>query len=450
MRRKRLTSVDCFRLGLVLALTVGTLSGNVSAQPVQASDIPRMLESGGVERRQAIWLVYQMREHDQLRNAVKYLFESNDFEDHKAILNVLRAYGKGLESSLPDWADILDRYMSEEAPEEVLLECIKLAGDWQEHRMMHALGRLAGHPRFRVRQAAVQIMASMGDDNLLPVLLRMAVDERPVYRLYALEGLARFSDSRLTTFMTKAEVDPSKSVRIYAVTTLAEQQNVDEFLCTQPLAKEQDVEVRERILELIGNKGWRRQNYLLHQHLRDSSKILRRAALRSIDRLNDVVAAPLVSRQLEEEKDPELKALGVDVLLSLGTGGGGTGLSRLLLDEPDEKLRLRAALAAEFLKEKGTIGALSRALETDSSPQVRAEAAAALGEIRDPRSAGVLLSALTSPREQYEVRSAAVLALAEMASLENLPSLAGALDKLTDESLRQQLRAIVLRLRSRR
>ncbi len=433
-------------LALLVCLAVFA-SAPLSAQPVTGADLPRMLSSGGKERRQAIWLIYQMKEHDLLRDAVQYLFESDDPEDHKAIINVMRAYGRGLENHLPDWSAILDRFMTDQVSEEVLLDCVKLSGDWQEHSMMHALGRLSTHPRARVRMAAFQTMSSMGDDNLIPVLLRLVTNPRPVYRLYGLEGLQKFADNRLQTFMQKTLIDTSKSARIYALSSLAEQPGTEDFHVVQNYPKEDDVEVRERMLDLIGLKGWRRQNYLLHRALSDPQPLLRRAALRSIERLNDTVASSLVSRQLEEESVPEIRLASIETLLTLGTGGGGSGLAKVILSDPDEKLRLRAAVAAGFLKEKGAGPALVKALESDPSAKVRLEAAGALGEIRDTRFLPGLLASVGSRSEIYEVKSASLIAIQEMASLEAVPGLVSLLDNSTDAALLSQIRSVLNRLR---
>lgn len=433
-------------LGLFAALALFA-PAPVSAQPVTGADLPRMLIAGGKERRQAIWLIYQMKEHDLLRDAVQYLFQSDDPEDHKAIINVMRAYGRGLENHLPDWSTILDRFMTDQVSEEVLLDCVKLAGEWQEHSMMHALGRLSTHPRSRVRMAAFQTMSSMGDDNLIPVLLRLVTNPRPVYRLYGLEGLQKFADSRLQTFMQKTLNDTSKSARIYALTSLAEQPGTEDFHVLQSYPNESDVEVRERMLDLIGLKGWRRQNYLLHRALSDPQPLLRRAALRSIERLNDTIAAALVSRQLEEETVPDIRLASIETLLTLGTGGGGTGLSKVIVYDPDEKLRLRAAVAAGFLKERGAGPALVKALESDPSPKVRLEAAAALGELRDPRFLPGLLASAGSRSEVYEVKSASLIAIQDIASLEAIPGLVSLMDTSTDAAIVSQIRAVLAKLR---
>ena len=124
-------------------------------------------------RRRAIWYIYQNKRHELLPIAAAFLFTSGDIADHKAVLRVFHAYGDELERYLPNWYVILDRYMTADADDEVVLSCIQLAVKWKESRLIHALSRLSRHPQSAVRLAAFQATADLSNDMLIPVLVRL-------------------------------------------------------------------------------------------------------------------------------------------------------------------------------------------------------------------------------------------------------------------------------------
>jgi len=456
MRMKRAWIADpAFRAPAVLFLLLLCLIPTVPAGAVTRTQILSGLQKGGLPRRQAIWYIYQQRENDLLRNAVQYLFLSQDFEDHMAIFHVLVSYGQALENYLPDWYSYLDRYMGDHTadnlPEDLLISYIKLAMEWKEHRMIYPLSILAAHPRSGVRQAAYEAMSSFADDNLIPVLLRLIMDARPVKRLYALEGAARFTDRRLLPFIQRLLSDPSKSVRIYAIRAFVEQPgSVDmNYLIINMYLKDEDAEVRQAVIETIGKKAWRNQSYILYRALSDSSSAVRASALEAVALLKDTNAAFHISRQLETETDQVVKSAAVETLLGIGSGGGGSGLASLIVNEREERLRLRAALACGILKERGALPALMQAVVSDSSRKVRLEAAGALGRLADPRSTGPLAEAVRNGPD-YEVKSAALLAMAEINNEDSQTKLNDLAAQLRDPALVRQIRLILRRMRGGR
>ena len=406
------------------------------------------LASGGVARRQAIWYVYQEHRDELLPEVAEYLFKSDDSEDHAAILNVFRAYGAGLERHLPNWVDILDRFVSHDVAPEVLIACIDRIMFFREHRLVFALTRLADHPRRHVRLKAYAALSDLGNDTLIPVLLRLLNEGEPLQRMYALEGLALYSDRRLTQFLAQSVRDENKSVRIFAVEAIAASPGAAELVgsLVQRYQTEPDPEVRERIIEVVGRQRWVGQAFLIHRGLTDDSALVRRAALVAARTIVDRSSAYPISQQLTNEVDRDLKILATDVLMELGRSGGGLGLVSLLKSDSLPEVRARAALALGVLGERAGVPALIQALDQDGAERVRLEAAGALGELRDDRAIESLKAAAIRERESYEVRSAAVLALAQNRSPAALQALgeleSGAPDPVISRQARQLLQSV--------
>ncbi len=427
--------------------------GSVSAREIQrerlSDRIEADLQGGGEARRRAIWYIYQNKQHQYLPTAAAFLFRSEDIEDHKAVLRTFHAYGDELERYLPNWHVILDRYMTPEANDQVVLECIKLTMRWEESRLIHALNRLARHPQSAVRLAAFGGTAKLSNDMLIPVLVRLMQSERAVFRIYGLEGILHFGDKRLWTFLQDGLADPSKSVRIYAVQALSKQPNASER--SHHLARryggEPDPEVRARIIEVIADRRWTRHASVIHRGVSDGVPLVRDFALTAVERLSDRRAARFVSRQLAQEDHRDLKIKGMRVLMLLENSGGGNGLRSLLEGDTDPSVRQKAALALGYLKDRSAVFSLARAVQEDEAEAVRMEAAGALGNLGDNRGNRALIETIRRGGESYEVRSAATLALARIGSKESLRALENLSQEFQGQALGAEIQQLLARLR---
>lgn len=408
-------------------------------------EVLEKLEAGGEARRQAIWYVYQNRYDELLRPAIQYLFKSDDFRDHRAILRVFEAYGPGLERYVPDWYRILDRYMNRNVPEDILIQCIELASSWKEHRLVFALGRMADHPRMKVRLAAYRAMARMGNDNLIPILIRQMKSNRPVHKIYALEGARLYQDERLVPFIQELLDDSSKSVRIFALKAIVEQKTDQDvsYLVARKYQNDSNEEVRARAIEMIGRKGWRRQNYLVHKAIGDSSPVVRWAGVRSAVAMNDKASDGPLSRQLKIERNDELKLAMIEAMLGLRADDSANALAYLLRNDEKEDIRKRAAMAIGHLKVKDGGFALVQAIRSDEAIKVRMEAAAALGDLGDPSLAESIIGLLDKKDEDRRVLQLAALAVIRTGSDEKIRRLELASRNLEDRVLSAEIERMV-------
>lgn len=392
-----------------------------------------MIRSGGESRRRAVWYIQQIGADEAFPEAARLLIESDNYDDHRAVLNAMRAYGDRLEGAVPNWYLMLDKYISLDRPADVLIQCIELTALWKEHRLMPALTRLARHPDRDVRLAAFGGMARMANDLILPTLLKLYAADRSVYRAYALEGMERFPDSRLQRFIVEALADTSKSVRLLAVQALAAQADGEaqsHHLANQ-FQRDDDPEVRERIIQVIGERRWRRHSSVVARAVSDDSALVRAAALEAALLLQDSSLASAIARQQERENDGSLKLRSIYCLMRLESSGGGRGLQQLLTDS-DVEVRRNAATALGYLRERSALSVLQQSALGDASAEVRLEAVGALLRLGDSRSIATLRELILRPEESPALKAAAIAAIAACGryeartALEQLAAEAGA------------------------
>jgi hypothetical protein len=411
----------------------------VSGTGAQEDKLRAQLEKSGHERRVAIWYVYQENRTDLVKPAAEILLTSDDPADQKAVIAMLEAFGDQMDAALPIWYLYLDKYMTYDREEDLLIRCMDLAAKWKEHRLMSALGRMAQHPMRRVRNHAFQSMAVMRNDQVIPIILRLSQSGRAIERMYSLEGMRAVGDSRLVPFAERLLQDPNRSVRMFAIPGFAAQPGSDanSYAVTRMFMQESDEEIRERIIDVIVQKKWGQHSNLVAQGCSDPSALVRQ---RSFMGAKVFGLSPSVSRQLEDETEKPLRALGMEVLLALGNSGGGTGLAHILSSEEDPLFRLRAASLLALFKERNGLSALHYSVRSDPSEEVRIEAADALGEIGDNSSISVLYQVLADDAELYTVKSAALMSYLRFAYADKKGGLIALAGRARDVRFAKQLR----------
>lgn len=438
-----------YRLLVLLLLT--TVSGAVHSMPPreaymrQRAEIISKLEEGGPARQQAIWYIYQTGHHDLLPRAVKFLAESDDFDDHRAVLRTMHAYGRSLESYLPDWYNQLDRYMSRNIPEDILIQAIELSRDFREFRMVFALSRLANHPRTKVRHAAYEAMASIGSDNVIPLLLKQIASKRPIHQVYGLEGAGLYKDKRLEPFIRGRLDERNKSVRIFALLAIAQQKGAETdpaVVVAKQYTEDGNPEVRARAVEIIGKKKWARQNYIVRKAVRDSSPVVRRAAIQAAVELIDRSSASEMSAQMRSEKYDDIKIQLIDGLVRLRGKDSSNGLGHLIRD-PSKEVRQAAAMGIGNLKDRDQMHRLYTALKTDEEIEVRLEAASALGKFKDADMARKLIPLISSVEAPLEFKSILIVSILKMGNATTAALLNREARNTNDTMLKLEIKRLV-------
>ncbi|MBE7438677.1 MAG: HEAT repeat domain-containing protein [Spirochaetales bacterium] len=393
---------------ILCLLSIFLLGSSLSAEEVPGlRSLQRRMLLPGALRQNAIRQIKEYGHHSLARQAAGYLLKSSNYNDHLAVLDMMQAYGGELEMHLPDWYKFLDAYMDPLLPVEILTRILALAESWREHRLIHAVAQLATHPRREVREKAFETLASMENDNMIPVLLRLLGNERPIYRIYALEGLRHISDKRITSSVESYLKDTNKSVRVYAISSLLKQPDASESSIAR-MQNDPSPDVRAHVLATIGERGWVRHRNIVQNGITDRSELVRQTALTTAAILLETGSAGAISNMLEFETSKQNKLSGIRLLMEFERGGRGLGM--VLRSDPDAEVRLQAALAIGYTGYKDGMYDLVHALSADKDARVRTQAADSLGMLGLSAAADHLEHAVLR-QDDYEVRSAALQAL---------------------------------------
>ncbi|EHQ08441.1 HEAT repeat domain-containing protein [Leptonema illini] len=393
------------RLILVVAL-LALAAPTLDAAGDDPARLIYMMEKGGLERRQAFWFAYQSKQYFLLRRAVRYLLESDDYEDHRMILRVMEVLGPSLDTHIPGWYDILDRYMTPSVPDDLLVRCMKLSVQFKEHRMVFAVTRMMEHPIYAVRLEAIRSLVAMENDNVVPVLIRYMKSDDPVLLIYGLQGARVLGDSRFLPFIRDLLEHRNKSVRIYALRAVSESRGEGDlsYLITGRFSRENNAEVRRTIVQLIGERMMGGQQYTVTRAMQDSSALVREAAYNTAVHLRSALFARELSLRLTQEDDVRLKGVVIDALTRLNMGDPLSGLSRIARSDVDPTLRSLAVRAIGRIKDRTQNDALFQVATTDTDASVRREAAQSLALLADLSQGQRLASAVENNDLDTEVR----------------------------------------------
>jgi len=197
----------------------------------------------------------------------------------------------------------------------------------------------------------------------------------------ALNGIARIEDQRfeideITPFL----IHSSPLVRHRAALALARLRDPGAIpVIINRLEIEVDLRVTEMLLFALGQIGDRTALPVLQVFLTHSTESIRAAAMEAAGKLKDPGVTGAVVARLKEDESPRVREEACTTLFRLGT----------------RREKLSDGLPAETLQER--TAALTKALLSDTSADVRWKAAYALAEIQDPAAAGALIKAMEDP-----------------------------------------------------
>lgn len=420
---------------LIASLLVPNVSKATSDDPARLIE---MMEQGGLPRRQAFWFSYQSKQYYLLRRAATYFFESDDYEDHRMLLRIMELLGTSLDTYLPGWYDILDRYMTPAVPDDILIRCMKLGVRLKEHRLVFAMTRMIEHPIYEVRMQAIDALVSMENDLVVPVLLRYLKSDDPVLILYGLQGAKILGDSRFFVFVRELLEHSNKSVRIYALQAIANiNGNGDTgYLITGRFSRESNAEVRRTIIQMIGNRKLNGQQYTVSRALQDNSSLVREAAYQTAAELKSAFFSREVSQRLASENDVALRQVGILSLDTIHIDDASMSLSRWLLNDINVETRCMAARVIGRLSDRSQNKALLEAVINDKSKEVKKEAATALLTTTDSNVVSRMVELILKNDVDSELRFLLFRAVEKNASAELINQLKNRAFVIQDPALR--------------
>ena len=165
----------------------------------------------------------------------------------------------------------------------------------------------------------------------------------------------------------------------------------------------------------------------------DENPEIRAAAATALGRIGDAVAAPSLGEALNDPV-PDVRYAAALALGRLPADGAATRLSRALRSDPSWWVRYAAVLALGRTKKGFAVPALEECLRLEPKWQIRMLAVRSLQDIGGAGAVSAIVKALLD--KDSGVRTAAALALGQIGSDDQLPSLSAALKAETDLSAR--------------
>ncbi|GIX41668.1 MAG: hypothetical protein KatS3mg129_1401 [Leptospiraceae bacterium] len=383
---------------LLFLYTTSLLSIDISSE-----NLSKLMDREGEDRIKAIWLSYQTKQYFLLRKAAKYLLESNNPFEHKIILRVFSLLDKDLESFLPNWYLYIDQYINNKKNKEVLLDCLKLAKNWKEQRLIFSLIKLTKHPDYQIRKEAILTLNELNSDVVLPIIIEYLKSNNELLILYGLENSFYYNDKRLIPFIRELTFHSNKTIRIYAIKALSNYEN-ESYYIIRNFDKEEDEEVLETMIELIAEKKWYNYAYLVNNTINHKNKRLRLASIKAARELKNTYFANTISKQLLIEDDEEIIKEGILSLMELDKGDSYRSLV-FLLNHENKEIRLLALKAIQKLQILNYNESLISFINTEKDPEVHLELIYTICYLTNTKNYNQLIDLLENPfitkKEKY-------------------------------------------------
>lgn len=155
--------------------------------------------------------------------------------------------------------------------------------------------------------------------------------------------------------------------------------------------------------ELAMERDWFQKLKVWHVWLTGRNEERQKQGLLAVRQISDSHAAPAVIRYLCEDKERELRALGVSVLSKLSGSKGAAGLVKLSLYDPDDEIRYASLNGIDEDDFEYAQTAYIRELR-NSLNAVVCRAAAGLARVGDDRAIAPLIEALVTSHK-YQVQT---------------------------------------------
>ncbi|MBW4653766.1 MAG: HEAT repeat domain-containing protein [Kaiparowitsia implicata GSE-PSE-MK54-09C] len=238
------------------------------------------------------------------------------------------------------------------------------------------------------------LLVSLSNDAATPVLKEALNDESSYVRFIASLALAEIGNKDAIPELINALKDKNADVRLVAVKALGELGGKAAIITlTNALDDEKDDDVRLKIEQALAKKDGEAEPDDLTKDIHDEDLYLRR--INGLEELDDDEAICLLINCLKDESNNMNYGMKIIALWSLRNLNREKVVSELLkaFQDDNHDLLLRAIESSDQIGDEIEIK-LSEALDFDKSPDVRREAAEALGQMNNKAAIDWLLVAL--------------------------------------------------------
>jgi len=245
-------------------------------------------------------------------------------------------------------------------------------------------------------------------DAVKPLMETFQTHPGPIQGQVA-EAFGLIGDPKCIPTLVPLLKSPETKIRVQAASAMG---RVPHPGCLKALIEalhDPNPEVKKRCAAALGEIGDKRASSALAKLLKESQTELRITVAEALGRIGDERAVPyLIDMTNDENESIVLKALGA--LRKLKSPGSIESLTGLL-DHESSRVRQRTVDVLGQVGDAVIAEQLEQILKYDRSEDVRAAAAKALGEIRDPGSVDALIDSLHGA---FTVRCRAIVALGEI------------------------------------
>ena len=327
------------------------------------------------------------------------------------------------------------------------------------------------------REAVSEALREAREESSLPPLLAALDDADPCVREIAARLLGRQRGAAAAAGLETRLATGAPSGRAAAAYALGLTGSIGASALADVLP-DPSPQVRGNAVWAIGRIGDRSVSGRVWRLVRDPESPVRAAAVQTLAHLEAADSLPLIIDVLRTDPDAEVRRVAAWALAELDAAAGTAALIQALAGDDDEAVREMAAWALAEGDGAEAREALQRALRDDRSEEVRATAVWALGSLGDDASLPLLERALDDPSPEIRSRSAwaigtlspaeapaglgealadsdqrvrltAAWAVGQIADAAVLPALAAALERESDNEVREAELRAMLRLGQR-
>lgn len=324
---------------------------------------------------------------------------------------------------------------------------LSAAGANKNPDLIYSIAPFLVHPRLELRKEANRAVALKKDERIYPLIGQLLAGENVIDKVYAMETLLALKDERAVPLLLLQLSNASKNVRYFALKTLeAIGSDKAQYGVINLAQGDADEEVRLKAVEILRQFKTGPVFFALQKLIGDNQLIVRTRALESALAQLDKKYASAISEQLARETDTTHKHALLRGLLTLGSGGGMSGILTLLKRESDAELLLWAAFACNRFSDSRCADHFANLLNTRTEQAIILEAIMGLAHHRQRRHLTALFSLAQDATRPQPLRSAALSAIQEYDTEAAIAPLFSLYEIEQDQLIRVQARSLMTEL----
>ena len=336
--------------------------------------------------------------------AKKGFFFSADYTNRPVCEEALKLYPFSV--SLKYWIEILQETNSAM----MKLKIMNYISSSGHRSIVMPITEELKNPFFTVRQSAAKILHGRGDDRVYPFILSMMSDANPAVRVYAIEAMNYLYDSRFNKELINMINDGDALVRVSVIYSIRHNRIENTIhIIRNSAMNDSDGRVRFAAINFLLENGDPMLAGILTKAINERDRLTRLSAVNAFSKLNLAMVATSFCTRLQFEDDDEIKEIMVNSLVYRESVPYTAGIVRVLREDKDVNLRVKAAYLLGLRRDPQTMYSLIDSLK-DEQDTVRAEACSSLANYQMVQATDALVGAISGNKSRY-VKSAALYAI---------------------------------------